>query len=277
MPQGKSYEWPLTKENKTNIDEGVDMKESLPDLFDSLTKKYRLDSNNQFSANDIYSTLHSLLKKFTLNHKNPAIYCNGEHTEMLMADFIADMKNVSYIIDNYSSDECQKGFEIITKKDIPSKNIDGVIISTYRYKDAIKADMAALFPNVDTLDIYDEMAKAGIELHREYYLSVHPYSQYSEINAIKRRISKGEIADIDGSRLLIEKFLQIKDFRLAKQRAQHLFKLSGKEEDSSLYKDVSTLCGEILCPLCRKSAIFFDEGRIIFPTLTLFPRQPLKV
>ena len=36
------------------------------------------------------------LGSFCRKHKNPAIWCYGEHTRMMMADFIYEMKNAAW-------------------------------------------------------------------------------------------------------------------------------------------------------------------------------------
>ena len=104
------------------------------------------------------------LGSFCRKHKNPAIWCYGEHTRMMMADFIYEMKNVKIIIDIAKRESEDNGFQIIIPDQIKDYEIDGIIISTYVYKEEIKERIRSSYKGIDYLDIYDQLASSGIQL-----------------------------------------------------------------------------------------------------------------
>lgn len=105
---------------------------------------------------------------------------------MLMADFMYDLKNVRYIVDNYASEEKDGGFSVIRDEDLEEKKIDAVILSTFKFRQDVKQSLAVNHPEIPVLDIYDEFEKNGIIMQADYYYSHHPYHHYHSINYLQR-------------------------------------------------------------------------------------------
>ena len=71
----------------------------LLEAYKDILRKYEF--SNVIDAPQILSVIHNAITDFMSQHKKVAIYCNGYHTKMLMADFIFELKDAKIIIDNY--------------------------------------------------------------------------------------------------------------------------------------------------------------------------------
>lgn len=191
------------------------MKELLEERYCTLLHRYGFDA--EVPVQDINTLIKDALYKFAHNCKTPAIWCYGKHTKMLMTDFIYELKDVNYIIDaSYSACE-DSGYQIIGEKDIKEKQIDGIIISSFRYKEEIKENLIQNYPGLRYLDIYELLEEKGIVLTLEYFSQTHPYGHYLNINEYKRKL-KNASSQIEKTKLfeaLIEEYIRIKDFRTA--------------------------------------------------------------
>lgn len=163
---------------------------------------------------NIYAVIRKALNTFTGKCKNPAIWCWGKHTKMLMTDFMFEMKKVHYIIDKKAENMGSSGFEVINESRIREKKIDGVIISSYNFKDEIIARMKSEYRDITYLDIYDELAKEGICLEASYYFMGYPSVKYSNLNALQRNLRQIEDAgQAEGIlKQIIQIYVEIKDF-----------------------------------------------------------------
>lgn len=157
------------------------------------------------------------LDNFCSNHKNVAIWCNGVHTRMLIADYINELKQVNIIIDNKLAGNSQSGYLIISSEKIRDYNIDGIIISSYVYADEIKKIINKEFEDIDYLNIYDELRLRNINLKSAYYMISHPYNIYKTIGYYKNIIANDR--EEQSKKLaymeLVKLSIKIKDFKLA--------------------------------------------------------------
>ncbi len=87
---------------------------------------------------NIYGVIKKALSDFVKQYREPAIWCFGRHTKMLMEDFIFELKGIRYIIDNGMECETRGGYEIIHESEITEKCIYGVIISSIISLEQIK-------------------------------------------------------------------------------------------------------------------------------------------
>ena len=124
----------------------------------------------------LYIAVKEILEKFTSACSNPAIWCFGEHTHMLMTDFVYELKKVHYIIDDSVEFINEEGYVLISSDVIPNKEIDGIIVSSYKYSEEITNKISTEYPHIKCLNIYKELAQYGIHCTSEYYLYNHPYS-----------------------------------------------------------------------------------------------------
>lgn len=158
--------------------------------------------------------------------KRPALWCYGDHTKMLMSDFMNELKNVKYIIDE-RADEYKEasGFQVIHKTEIINNEIDGIIISSYKFREEIKEILKQDFPEISYLDLYEYIEKQGIHLHEEYYAILHPCSRYRKINELQLRLAKEREKQEEIYSQIIGYFIIIKDFYLAVSYAKELYQL----------------------------------------------------
>ena len=186
---------------------------ALPEAFKDIISKYGF--NNVIYAPQILSAIRGALTDFMSRHDIVAIYCNGYHTKMLMADFIFELKDVKIIIDNYKGEESSEGFKIITAKEMRANNVDGVIISSFDYMDSISEEMEREYPEIECLNIYQKVQEAGINLQNAYYENAHPYQYYKTINSLQNAIRE-TVGNCDELyHQLIGEYIKIKDFRTA--------------------------------------------------------------
>ena len=191
------------------------MKQKLLSLYKELCVLCDIESGENDS--NIYILIRNMLEEFCNSCNNPAIWCNGKHTEMLMADFVYELRDIKIVIDDnaYSTEEC--GYKMISSAEIDENGVDGVVISSYRYKNEIVDKIKKQYPEIRYLDIYAELLKHGIHCNGEYYLSNHPYEKYKRINEKIYQTGLCEKDDLSG---LIYMLVGIKDFRLAKHYAE---------------------------------------------------------
>ena len=98
------------------------MRELLEKKYKIIFEKY--DLPHPIDARNITITIKNLIIEFLKDAKNPAIYCNGGHTKMLMSDYMYEKKSEKIIIDKYNDNNVFVG--IISNDE---KNIDDYKIS----------------------------------------------------------------------------------------------------------------------------------------------------
>ena len=195
------------------------MRRELESRYSSLFTDYGLEQ--PLDGKNVSVVIRQSLNGFLQEVKKPAVYCNGGHTKMLMADFMYEMKKVRYIVDNYAVPEEDNGFILIKDEEIEEEGIDAIILSTYKFRSDLKRSLQENHPNIPVLDIYDEFEKRGITVQSDYYYSNHPYQHYKRINQLQREIrenASGESGEL--YRNLVTKYLHIKDFRTAITKIQ---------------------------------------------------------
>ena len=136
---------------------------------------------------------------------------------MMMADFMFEMKQVKTVIDSKYAGALESGFSIITEEEIEANKIDGIIISSFIYKEEIKSKIRSKYPNIKYLDIYEKLGQRGIEMGCEYYSRSHPHGHYTEINKLRRMLSDciSEKEKESIVKELVGEYLAIKDFKTA--------------------------------------------------------------
>ncbi len=191
------------------------MKKLLEEKYKALCKQCRMDC--PIADVELNLILKKMIYRFVEKCDRPAIWCYGKHTKMLMSDFMFELKKVRYIIDNGIAGRENSGFEIIEESKIVDAQIDGVIISSRKYKDEITDRLKANFGGIKYLDIYEELEKKGIHLERDYYDREHPYSKYRKLNQQQRNLN--ELKDNPSRQTvlknIIKSYIEIKDFKSA--------------------------------------------------------------
>ncbi len=217
------------------------MRQILETQYEKLFETYHFEK--PINAHKVNSIIKESLKTFLKDSKNPAIYCNGGHTKMLMADFMYELKSVKYIVDNYADKTDDNGFKLIRDEELENAGIDAVIISSFKFKDNIVESLKKNHPGIKYLNLYEKFAEHGIDLQSDYYYHNHPYHHYHTINTIQRKIKDLTQADEleKAYHELIEHFIHIKDFRTAIRHAKRLEKIVNTEEHRNLTADLEAL------------------------------------
>lgn len=191
-------------------------------MREQLENKYRtlahfLGIDEDAASGNINKIIKESLRQFVNDCSNPAIWCYGKHTKMMMADFIFEMKGVRFIIDEGHKGKSEGGFSIVGSNQIRQSGIDGVIISSFKYREEIKETLKKNYADIKCLDIYDVLRDKGVCLANEYFATKHPYSHYLLINEYKRKlkICDSEIERIELYQNLIKEYIKIKDFKNA--------------------------------------------------------------
>ena len=207
--------------------------------YNELIKLYNIDEDVDRKHTSL--AIRNILNKFCYSHNNVAIWCNGEHTRMLMTDYMDELRNINIIIDNQLNGYGD-GFNVIKESEIRDNRIEGIIISYYRYKDEIKKNLEKNFKDIPYLDIYDELQKKGICLEAEYYKYSHPNNTYFVINKYRNNIRLG--IDLEESYIqLINKLIVIKDFFTATEVAKQFLKITSEPEKvKNVIMILSDLC-----------------------------------
>ena len=219
-------------------------------------ERLNIHQDNREGIND---EIKRLLCGFIQNSINPAIYCNGKHTKMLMSDFMFELKRVKYIVDKDVNKNLLEGFIIINDSSIEECGVDAIIISSYKFADEIEEQLKREHPNVNVLNIYRELKERGYLLGVEYYNLGHPYGTYKRINEYILFLEQN-IDDIETINELVKELVKIKDFELAFFYASQLQYL-----DISDDKQYSMVCKTIseINILIEKALNQIDENNVL--------------
>ncbi len=189
----------------------------LQEKYSALQKKFNFGFSQ--SNEGINAVIKNSICKFVERCNRPAIWCYGKHTKMLMTDFMFELKKVHYIIDNGIQNRDESGFEIIDENGIRDKQIDGIIVSSWIYKDEIIENLKTNFKSIPYLDIYAELEKAGIYINANYYATghLHPCNRYRTLNKMQRQILQEKNEETCRKELekIIKMYIEIKDFQSA--------------------------------------------------------------
>lgn len=216
------------------------MRESLQEKYKDLQQRFNLSSSESDKINFI---IKSSICSFIKGCNNPAIWCYGEHTKMLMSDFMFELKDVHFIIDNGMKNRADSGFEIIKESSISEKQIDGIIISSRKYRDEIVNNLKNNYSEIPYLDIYAELEKNGYFLNRGYYVEDHPYSRYFYFNRLQRKFlrEKDKEACKEDLKKIITAYIEIKDFKSAIRYTEKLAELSDDSRTEALLKELKNI------------------------------------
>lgn len=250
--------------------------EELEQQYQNLFIKYQLEQ--PLDSGNVSSIIRQSLHAFLRNVERPAIYCNGGHTKMLMADFIHELRNIKYIVDNYASAEEEKGFLLIKDDEIERHGIDAIVLSSYKFRKELKKSLKEKHPNIPVLDIYDEFEKRGINVQADYYYSNHPYQHYKRINQLQREIRKTDdsLAIKELYRALVTEYLHIKDFRTAVMRLKEW--KNTKTITQEYMKEAEQIAQDVeaLYDLQKKAAAFLSGQHVVMLCLDGLRQQDLS-
>lgn len=214
----------------------MNIKEVLQNKYNNIANMLM---HNSVTEINIQQYVAKILDDFMKKHVNVAIYCGGYHTDRLFADYVFELRNIKIIIDNNPSKKTDKGYKIISDDEIENNEIDGIIISTFRYRNEIIQLLEKKHSKINYLDIYGEIEKRGIKCTSEYY-SDNPYEKYKEINEKSREIKENGESEKALTELLWC-YLQIKDIRSAVLVAERLYKFRRCEINNKLLREVKEL------------------------------------
>lgn len=212
------------------------MQNVLVEKYNSLYEKY--DLKKPINSKAITEVIRESIIEFMSDKDNPAIYCNGGHTKVLMADYVFELKKVKIIIDNYAKTQEDVGYRFINEKQIEDNQIDGIVISSFKFKNQIKSSIAKLYPNILCLDIYEELEKKGIYLESDYYYANHPYHHYKSINTLQKRLEESCDEQFDEvTKQLITEYIHIQDFLTVQKCIKERIDRIGDDWSKQLLQD----------------------------------------
>lgn len=216
------------------------MRQEMQTAYAELLKLAGIEQRD--TAQNMNYIIKKALADFVKSCRCPAIWAYGVHTRMLMADYIFEMKPVKYIIDEFRTEDAG-GYTMIRSSEIPDTNIDGIIISSFKYRKDIKETIKSKFPQVKYLDIYQVLHQNGIDLDCEYYAQEHPYTRYTRINQLKKRLAEAQnIDEKSGLYLnLVKELIQIKDFLSAIHCAAAYDENCGSEQNRELWRSLQEI------------------------------------
>ncbi|MDE7177470.1 MAG: hypothetical protein K2O59_06600 [Lachnospiraceae bacterium] len=215
---------------------------ALEEKYKTLLTEYGFETEND--ATNVNFMIRDALEAFVQSCKKPAIWCYGEHTRMLMADFMNELKSVKFIVDEHAEKYSEdSGFKVIHSQEVSLYEIDGIIISSFKYRNEIRALIEKEYPSVKCLDIYDYFEKNGIILRKEYYLFSHPYRKYAKINRLRTLLAEESDAEKKENLFLeiVKSFVEIKDFRLAAECTEALCRFIDCEKYHKLLCQIKEL------------------------------------
>lgn len=202
-----------------------------------LEEKYQAISNALGVTESVYgeklnAIIRKEIKQFMRNHSKVAIFGNGEHTRMLTADYIYELKNVQYIIDNSKKQETYGGYKIISEMELKSYGINGVIISSTKYRAEMVESIKRNHAGIEYLDLYKRFEEQGIYLNTPYYRYWYPANHYLEISRLREEIKRITNPDEKENLYLqlLKKYIEIKDFWLAGLCAERIIEIYDKEK-----------------------------------------------
>lgn len=209
--------------------------------YHNLISKYSMHVEQNIDG--INSTIKKVLGEFCRQCERPALWCNGMHTRSMMTDFMFEMKNVKFIVDKYQESSEYSGFHIIKPEDVSANRIDGIIISTFRWRDEVRNEICEICPDISCLDLYAALEQNGLKLTGEYYAQGSPYTYYHKVNRLLRRLMNScscqEKETICWE--LVEGFICKKDFRTALIYAEKLYNLTGNQFYMELIYDIDSV------------------------------------
>ena len=215
--------------------------EQIREAYTAIFERYDLDK--PIDAGRINTIIRDSLNEFMKDCEKPAIYCYGEHTQVLMSDFISELRKVKIIIDNYVDTSKAGGFKLIRDSEIEANGIDGVVLSTYKFRRDVTDNMCTNHPSVKYLDLYEKIEDAGIAIQSDFYFNNHPYHHYKTINAAQRKLAEADSGEDKDAlyRILLSQYLQIKDFLNASLKANEWYSVTGNESIKGLATDIDRL------------------------------------
>lgn len=98
----------------------------------------------------------------------------GEHTLRILLDLDPMLRRkVRYIFD--SCPKCKSahmGIEVCSPEELAGKNINIIIISSYKKKKEWSKEIAAYNPHIHVIDLYEYLSEKGIACTQEFYIPV---------------------------------------------------------------------------------------------------------
>ena len=216
----------------------MEKSEHLKKLYDELITLAGIKTH---SEKDVYRFIRNIISSFMRLNRRVGIYCFGGHTKMLMTDFVAELRDVVCIIDNGEVES--QGYIVIKDCEIEKYELDGIIVSSFGYKEQIKDELRKKHTGINVLDIYDELEKVGINLDSEFY-SRGPYSVYLKINKLNNCIRNTSCSKEDTIKYLDElliEYIQVKDFRMAILTCKKIRYHSDSEKYSLIQKKLENI------------------------------------
>ena len=140
------------------------------------TYVYRVIDNIKQSKKEIYNLLNNIFA----GNSRVAIRMGGDHTRHLLESISDDSKKkICCVIDK--NKDCLSGIDnlpIININEIEKFAPDVVILSSFKYREMLKEESKALYPQINTVDIYDVLSENGYSCECDFWLEKYRDSDF---------------------------------------------------------------------------------------------------
>lgn len=137
------------------------------------------------------------------------------HAAVLLTKYATCLQGVECLIDSCKEVQGKMlfGHPIIAPEELAERDIDIVIISSRSSAESIKKSLEKFGPKCESLDIYQELRNAGIDIHYNFYEERSFYSELYELRVAYENAEEEEKEQY--LHKLISSYLKIKDFYYA--------------------------------------------------------------
>ncbi len=186
-------------------------------LFLSILAKYNFHPDNQ-GVHDIHQKVFRILEEQCYG-KRVAMWGAGDlgnekatYAAKFMDKYACSLQNAVCVVDARKDYEGRRliGLPIILPDALPSYHPDVILITSFSTRKEIAKEIGLRFPHIACLDVYEELAKQGIEMHKDIFSNTSMY-----VDIFKQRMTYKNCSDFNQKGLelksLIQKYISIRD------------------------------------------------------------------
>lgn len=153
--------------------------------IDFYNKEVKEDLNSRNINLDIVNEINKIWNSIK-HDSRVAIYGAGNHTIKLFEIINRRNKNITCVVDNLKPIGKFLEYPLINKEHMKDYDIDVVFISTLGYSKEIKEEVVKEFPNIEVIDLYEELQRRGYSVNQTFFYQIgsEMYSYIYEVRNI---------------------------------------------------------------------------------------------
>lgn len=190
----------------------------LHEEIDRLRERYQIETENSRRLELLYRECILIRNMWDeLKEHKVAIYGAGTHTDILQ-DIIGDMSCVVCYIDKKACGTVRNGRPVIGLDELSDYQAETLVISAFREREEMKADINALYPQINIVDFYDIIGEEADvkealkkEMNIRYWDRTRKY-QFLNSLCIKLQNCTEEKEKAQAMEDLIACYLAVRDF-----------------------------------------------------------------